>query len=195
MVEQAFSYRQQIALLALIILVAISGALLLQMRQPSAEIVIYPPAATATPPPSPSPGPMLVYVSGAVQQPATQHLLPPGARVSDAIAAAGGFADDADPASLNMAQLLRDGVQVHVSRRSATGKSAIATPFSIDIVNINSASQAELETLPGIGPITAASILAAREQFGRFAKTDDLLVVRGIGPVTLNNIREFITVD
>src|ERR1700694_3910509 len=98
---------------AAVALLILSGiAVLLTYRPPATQITIIPPAPTLTPPPSGTPGPMKIYVTGAVADPFTVYVLPPGSRVEDAVNAAGGTTDDADMSRVNLAAALHDGDQV-----------------------------------------------------------------------------------
>ncbi|MDE2636464.1 MAG: helix-hairpin-helix domain-containing protein [Chloroflexota bacterium] len=185
-----------IVFLVLIILISLSGALLLLSRPEPIVITIKPPPPTATPKPSPTPRPILVYVSGEVSQRGTQIFLPYGSRVSDAVAAAGGFTDLANKELVNLAGMLRDGDQVHVP---AIGTdiidSALPTPSGGKLVRVNSALQEELETLPRVGPAMAQRIIEYREQVGPFSTLADLDQVSGIGPLTLEALEDLIAFD
>lgn len=147
--------------------------------------------------PPPSPHPVVVDVSGAVKQPGV-YSLPNGSRVVDAIGAAGGLTDFAITKSLNMAAILMDGEKVWVPQVTATpvpGVPSADRSSGLDIlVNINTASQSELEALPEIGPVTAQRIIAYREANGPFLKIDDIQNVEGIGPATYEKIEDLITV-
>lgn len=134
---------------------------------------------------------VVVHVSGAVVRPGLLRLAP-GARVADAIEAAGGAAADADLDQLNLAAPLGDGERVHVP---VEGETLPALPgiAAMGPVNVNAASVAELETLPGVGPAIAQAIIAARVE-RRFETVDDLLRVRGIGPGKLEELRSLVTV-
>ena len=103
-----------VAFLVLAILIALCGALLLLSRPEPIHITINPPPPTATPAPTSTPLPIMIYVTGEVARRGTQHVLPHGSRVSDAVAAAGGFTDLANQELVNLAGILRDGDQVHV---------------------------------------------------------------------------------
>ncbi len=158
--------------------------------RPAEPIVIEPPAPTATP------GPIRVYVSGAVMH-ADVYELPSGSIVRDAVAAAGGAAENADLNQINMAKTLRDGEQVYVPR---IGEALVPAPAgqagaASGLININTATQAELETLPGIGPALAARIIAYREANGPFPNIEAIQNVSGIGPSTFEEIRDLITVE
>jgi competence protein ComEA len=130
------------------------------------------------------------------------HHLEAGARVVDAVDAAGGLAPDADAARLNLAALLVDGQQVYVARvgeapplAAPAGGTAAAGPAPpAPLVDLNTASATELEELPGIGPTTAEAIVDHRERNGPFAAVDDLLDVRGIGDAKLEQLRDRVTV-
>jgi competence protein ComEA len=154
--------------------------------------------ATAAPvSPSPS-GTIIVDVAGKVRRPGIATL-PAGARVVDALRAAGGARRGVDLGSLNLARVLSDGEQILVGVPAPPGiaASAAAAPVGTGapptLVNINTAGQAELETLPGVGPVTAQAILRWRSENGSFTAVDDLLEVSGIGDATLAKIAPFVT--
>jgi competence protein ComEA len=128
--------------------------------------------------------------------------LPLGARVADALEAAGGPRPGVRLGALNLARVLADGEQVLVGVPAAPGlaASAAAAPTGgstasggAPLVNINTASQAELEELPGVGPVTAQAILAFRTDNGAFTSVDELLEVSGIGDATLAEMAPFVT--
>ncbi|MFC7493515.1 MULTISPECIES: helix-hairpin-helix domain-containing protein [unclassified Nocardioides] len=136
-----------------------------------------------------------VDVTGKVRKPGIV-VLDVGARVVDALEAAGGARPGVDLSSLNLARLLVDGEQVVVGR-PATAPVAIPSdgaPASGALVNLNTAGQAELETLPEVGPVTAEAILAWRTEHGGFSAVDELLEVDGIGDATLAQIAPHVTV-
>ncbi len=138
------------------------------------------------------PGPVVVHVAGAVAREGV-YTLTEGDRVLDAIEAAGGLAADADQSSANLAQVLVDGDQVVVRRvGDAAGLAGAQTDASL--VNLNTASQAQLEGLDGIGPVRARAIIDYREANGGFERIEDLLLVDGIGTGTLSALRSFVTV-
>lgn len=197
-----------IVFLVLVILISLSGSLhllsrpellpsLLKWLRPTPiHITIKPPPPTATPNPSPTPRPILVYVTGEVSQRGTQHFLPSGSRVSDAVAAAGGFTELANKELVNLAGVLRDGDQVHVPAiNTDLIDGALPTPSGGALVRINSASQQELETLPRVGPAMAQRIIEYREQVGPFSTLADLDQVSGIGPSTLEALEGLIAFD
>lgn len=145
-------------------------------------------------------GGVLVHVAGAVVAPGV-HLLPAGARVHDAIAAAGGPRPEADLDRLNLAAPLADGTQVYVAFSGAGGSGAVGGPGGEGAgsgaapggpVSLSTADAASLDALPGVGPSTAAAIIAHREANGPFTSVDDLLEVRGIGSAKLEGLRDLV---
>jgi competence protein ComEA len=144
--------------------------------------------------PPPTLPPLSVHVTGAVLHPGVVSL-PPGSRVGDAIQAAGGLLPEADGEALNLAALLQDGIRLRVPRigealdPAETGASAGSLP----LININTASKEELESLPGIGPVMAQAIVDHRQEHGLFTSPEALLDVEGIGPGTYEQIKDRIT--
>jgi len=152
-------------------------------------------------------GEVSVHVAGAVARPGVVELAD-GARVTDAVAAVGGPTADADVDRLNLAAPLVDGARIAVPRVGAEPSSEVTTSVpgpagaggsgtgapGEPTVNLNTATAEELETLPGVGPATAAAILAHREDNGQFGAVEDLLEVRGIGEAKLEAVRDFVTV-
>ncbi len=141
---------------------------------------------------------LVVDVEGAVVDPGV-HEVAAGGRVADAIAAAGGYSAEVDiaaaAAALNLAELVTDGQKIHVPARGEIATlpgSATPPPGGVATgpVDINHASADELDTLPGIGPVTAAKIIAARP----FATIDELDSRDVVGPSTLEKIRDLITI-
>ena len=194
---------------------AVLGIVLVITRRPSAQpIEILPPPTaphTATPAPTPTPRPLRVDVTGAVRVPGV-YTLPADSIVADAIAAAGGGTEDAALDLINKALPLQDGMQIFVPRRGETnpalllfnpltptapapeGSTAAASPApggAPKRININTATQQELESLPGIGPAMATRIIEGRP----YNKVEDLLRVKGIGPATFEKLKEHITVE
>ncbi len=143
---------------------------------------------------------LVVDVAGKVRRPGIVEL-PAGARVVDALNAAGGARPGTDTAGLNLARPLLDGEQIVVGLTVPTVAAPIgptpgtsATSPAIAPVNLNTATQQELETLPGIGPVTAQAILAWRTDNSAFTSVDELLEVSGIGDVTLADIEPYVYV-
>ena len=140
-----------------------------------------------------SAGVLYVHVSGAVARPGL-YRLEGGARLVDAVAAAGGFADDADDAGVNLARPISDGEQIVVpvvgqAPPVASGSGGTAGDAR---VNLNTATVAELDTLPRVGPAIAQRIIDWRDANGRFAAVEDLLSVPGIGEKMLESIRPLV---
>ncbi|MCL2092165.1 MAG: ComEA family DNA-binding protein [Micrococcales bacterium] len=150
------------------------------------------PLATPSPPEAVAtvPDTVVVHVVGAVTAPGVVTL-PGGSRVADAIDAAGG-AVDADLAAVNLARPLVDGEQLYVPRPGEVVPGVAGAPAGIDdgLVDLNRATQAELEGLPGVGPVLAGRITAARP----FASVDQLDQVSGIGPATMARLRDLVKV-
>jgi competence protein ComEA len=156
-------------------------------------------------------GDVVVHVSGAVAD-GGLVTLPAGARVGDAIEAAGGATADADPARVNLARPLQDGEHVHLPREGeepppgwGAGPGADGATHAPEgpggpgdgageRIDLNRASTAELETLPGIGPAKAAAIVRHREQHGPFREPGDLRAVSGIGEKTFQQLADLVTV-
>ena len=155
------------------------------------------PAAAVTPGASGAAGgKVTVDVEGKVRRPGIV-VLRSGSRVIDAIKAAGGLRGSPRATSLNLARVLVDGEQILVGvPAQAAGLPAAATSASAatTLVNLNTADEAALETLPEIGPVTAQSILDWRAENGAFTSVQELLEVDGIGEATLDQLMPFVTV-
>ena len=142
-------------------------------------------------------GEVVVHVAGAVSSPGV-YTLPADSRVDDAVRAAGATAD-ADLSQLNLAQKLADGQKITVPAAGETPAPADnAAPSDSSqsgaLININTATQEELETLPSIGEVRAQAIIAYREEHGGFRTTDELMEVSGIGEKIFADISPHITV-
>jgi competence protein ComEA len=181
------------------------GSARLITRQPApAPIVVHPPPtlAVVAPPPTATPAPLVVYVTGAVHAPGL-YALPLGARVADALHAAGGLTPDANPNAVNQATLVRDGDQIYAPTQTEApaapppgvsgGGHAETAAKSVPLgpINLNTATAAQLESLPGIGPSRAQAIIAGRP----YATVDELDRVPGIGPATLDELRPYVVVE
>ncbi len=154
----------------------------------------------------PAPELLFIHVAGAVSLPGV-HRLPDGARVADAVDAAGGLAPDADPSQLNLAERLVDGARLHVARQgelnappavsgagSGGGGPGSGGSGPDQPVDLNRADEDQLDELPGIGPATAAAIVAHRSANGPFTSVEALAEVRGIGPAKLEALRPLVRV-
>ena len=130
------------------------------------------------------------------------YVLPAGSIVRDVVGMAGGFTTDAAREAVDLAQAVHDGMHVHAplvgetAPDPAAGTEPAADPADLTgPVNINVASQAELEQLPGIGPSLAQEIINYRQTHGLFAAVDEMVSVAGIGPAGFEQIKDLITVD
>ena len=146
---------------------------------PSVQVSVATPSASATPV-------LLVHVLGEVRRPGVVTL-PGGSRVQDALKAAGGLTDKAVPGDLNLAAPVSDGTQLVIGRkgsqvRASTAASGTSTAAADPTLDLNTATLEQLDTLPGVGPVTAAKILAWREAHQRFRSVAELQEVDGIGP-------------
>jgi competence protein ComEA len=133
---------------------------------------------------------VLVHVAGEVRKPGVVRLSE-GARVVDAIEAAGGATEAAVLAGVNLAAEVRDGSQIVVPSHHAPAE---RVPNGDGLVAINTATASELEDLPGVGPVLAGRIVAHREEHGAFDTTEDLLDVSGIGEAILARLRPLVRV-
>jgi competence protein ComEA len=142
-------------------------------------------------------GEVTVDVAGKVRKPGIA-VLPPGSRVVDALEAAGGARRGVDLASLNLARPLVDGEQILVGVPVPTGVvGSLGAPGAGEsgpLVNLNTADLAALETLPGVGPVTAGAIMTWRTEHGGFTAVEELLEVDGIGDATLAEIAPHVTI-
>ena len=134
-----------------------------------------------------------VHIAGAVEKPGLYRFVD-GSRVADAVEAAGGPLPRADLDAINLAQVLTDGIRIEVPRKGSVAAMTPSTTTSPAVVNLNSADQTALETIPGVGPVTAAAILQHRTEIGGFESLEQLLDVSGIGPATLEALRPYVTV-
>jgi competence protein ComEA len=174
----------------------------------TAAVAAAPGSSTSSAPPSTGPSELVVHAAGAVTRPGL-YRVPAGARVADVIDAAGGLAPDADADRVNLAQPVGDGERIYVLRRgegdvppapggtvptTVGSGSGGATGGTDQVVDLNTASADELDTLPGVGPATAEAIIAYRTEHGPFRSVDELLEVRGIGDAKLAELRDRVRV-
>jgi competence protein ComEA len=185
-------------LITLINLVILGGAIIFCRRPTQQALIISSPPPTFTPLPTPTPRPLRVYVSGAVNRPDVYEL-PTDSIVKDAIEAAGGTTSEADLDRINLAISVADGQHIYVPKRGEENPpvSPPTEPLRVSgakaegKININTASQSELETLPGIGPSKAQAIIENRP----YASIEEIKRVPGIGEGTFQKIKDLITVD
>jgi competence protein ComEA len=164
-----------------------AGIIYLVTRPPKGEPIVLLPAPTQSP--------ITVYVSGAIETPGL-FTLPAGSRVNDVIQAAGGTTENADIDALNLAKIVEDGEQIivpeDVTPESEENGTVPVNPSDI-MVNINTATLEQLDTLPGIGPKTAQNIIDYRTANGPFTNIEEIQDVPNIGQVTFDKIKALIT--
>jgi len=203
-----------------LLFIAAGGAGIFYLRQPAQSAVEIRPVeeatatAVPTPSPSPTPAPVRVYVTGAVVN-SDVYFLSAGSIIKDAIAAAGGFTPEADREQINQALELQDQQQIHVPRQDEENApppvqgglsqgepgsnqgsgSSQAAPVAGGLININTATVEQLDSLPSIGPAIAQRIIDYRENVGGFKAVEQITEVSGIGDATLAKIKDLITVE
>ncbi len=192
--EAILRYRGYI-ILSLVYAVIFGGYVVYERRPQPEPIEIVEPTAASTP----TPAPLQVHVTGAVRQPGV-YVLPPGSRLLQAVEAAGGLADDATQEGINLAAYVRDGQQVYIPARGAAAqpesasRSIAPVTDANGLVDINTATADELESLPGIGATYAERIIAYRQEHGPFTDPAQIMEVKGIGPACYEEIKSLITV-
>ncbi len=178
----------------------LAGVLVFVSRAPSGNPILLAPAPTEAP--------IAVDVIGAVARPGLYEF-PSSARVQDALDAAGGLLTEADATSLNLAALLEDGQQLNIpyltGSQPVVDTTVLELPSSVtavptndpnlELININTATLEELDSLPGIGPTTAQKIIDYRTINGPYATLDSIMNVSGIGPSTFDSIKNLITIN
>jgi competence protein ComEA len=203
--------RGELAGLALVVVATLAGAGLwyarslprpIQVAQTPGPSAIPSAASSETAVPSGSLVPsatdtmLVVDVAGWVRRPGVYEF-PPGARVIDAVDRAGGARPGADLMLLNLAAPLADGQQILVPKKgqaTGSGTGTVIAGGSPALINVNTADATTLESLSGIGEVLAAAIVQYREEHGPFTSVDQLEDVSGIGPATLEDIRDQVTV-
>lgn len=170
----------------------LGGVLWIVIRAPRGETIgILPPPTAA---------PLVVEVAGAVPRP-DLYELPPGSRVNDAVEAAGGFLAEADKSTINLAAPLTDGQKLEIpflagmEPPEAIVENPELPPDEAELIDLNTATLEELETLPGIGPTLAQRIIDYRDENGPFYDIEEITFVDGIGDETFERIKDLITVS
>jgi competence protein ComEA len=175
---------------AVLVVLALGGRQLLAADPPAEPAADRAALVSAEPAPAKQ---LLVHVVGAVRKPGL-YRLEEGSRIDDALAAAGGARAKAALELVNLAAPVADGQQIVVPRRGAGGGGAAtageAAPGAK--VHLNTATLEELDTLPGVGPVTAQKILDYRDEHGAFGSVEELDAVPGIGPTRLAELRELV---
>lgn len=182
--------RVLVAAVVLVLVLALGGRFLLRPK----PAVVPPPVRVAAPSQAVPSSKLYVYVVGAVRRPGLYRVAD-GARVADAVARAGGTTRKAQLELLNLAARVADGEEIVVPRRGSAGGAigAAAGPAGAAAsgpVHLNTATLEQLDSLPGVGPVTAQKILDYRQQHGSFSSVDDLDAIPGIGPARLAQLRE-----
>ena len=152
---------------------------------------------------------IIIYICGAVKE-SKVITLPEDSRISDAIDAVGGLTDNADLTNINLAYILEDGEKIYIPKKgeeppnessaasssdqSSSYSNYSATSTKNNKININKATQTELETIPSVGPSTALKIIEYREQNGKFKSIEDIKNVSGIGDAKYEKMKDYITV-
>lgn len=198
--EAMARYRPYLAMMFLFLIVLVGTIFFLRRPEPTALTM-----TTPTPRPTPTLASITVDVRGAINKPGV-YTLAAGSRVQDALTSAGETTNNADTRTLNLARKLNDGELLYVPAQgeatptnvpvaattSARGTPTLKPPSGK--INLNTATLAELDTLPGIGPAIAQRIIEYRQQNGAFTKIEDVKKVRGIGDAMFEQIKDLITV-
>lgn len=198
----------QYLLLGVLIGLLAAGAILLMSRQDRGVAITLQPAPSPTPTDEPKPTatalPIFVEIKGQVTNPGI-YTLKKDSRLMDLIEHAGGLTNQADKDRVNNVFMLRDGDYFYIPAvgelipeiaRNAPGNNPLLNTSSFDYpLNLNTATQEALESLPGIGPAKAKDIINYRELVGAYENVDELLNIPGIGPTTLDSIREYLIVE
>jgi competence protein ComEA len=187
----AVSTRRLVAVGLLVLALVLVGARHLRSGSRPAVLAV-PPIRAASPAAAPSRAAagVVVDVEGAVRRPGLVRL-PPGSRVADAVARAGGTSRHADRSGVNLAAPVSDGQQVIVPARGSPGATT-AVPGGTATsgpLSLSTATAEQLDTLPGVGPVTAQKIVDYRTQHGAFHSVDELDAIPGIGPARLADLR------
>jgi competence protein ComEA len=207
-----------VVVVALLLLAVVGAGVMVLRQQPVRESVTEPiararvvtpggAAPTVSASASPSPPPLVIHVAGKVRRPGVLRL-PPGARVGDAVTAAGGALAGVDLSSLNLARPLADGEQVLVGVRPPPGSASAGAVSSLGggagsegaglpgtgLVDLNTATAEQLDALPGLGPVLAERIIEHRSTRGRFESVEELRDVTGIGERKFADLRDRVTV-
>jgi competence protein ComEA len=195
-VPTGLTRHQLLAYAAAAVVVVLLGAKYLRGTEPPPAPAAAPAPRVSVSSPGDRGGAVLVHVAGAVRDPGVYRLRP-GSRIDDAVRRAGGPTRRADLGGVNLAAKVEDGRQVLVPERAPKGAPAASTPGAAAPgrpIDLNTATLEQLDTLPGVGAVTAQKILDYREQHGGFGSVDELGQVPGIGDKRLADLREQVRV-
>ena len=189
-------YKKQLFVLMIILLAAVGGTYYGLYSEEQAVVL----DAAATADSGPPKQEITVYVTGAVNKPGLVNV-PEGARAADAVNACGGLLPTADSEKINMAQSLKDGQQLKVPEKTGTNSKTDSGKMdktkaadSGEKVNINTADEKALDTLPGVGPAMAKRIIEYRESEGAFQSIEDIKKIRGIGDAKFAKMKDKICI-
>jgi competence protein ComEA len=185
-------HRFAIAAVCIALLAVVTTVVLVSHRRPAAEAAPALPAAITAAPTPTSAAALVVSVVGRVADPGL-ITLPTGSRVADAIRAAGGALPGTNDLALDLAQRLTDGQQIYVGIPIPAAAAAPASPSTMSKVDLNMATEDQLESLPGVGPAMAQHILAWRTQHGQFTSISQLRDVSGIGDGRYAKLKDLVT--
>ena len=183
-----------VALMAASVAAMLAAAVLFARQDDNAPIRVITPESQQT-----TPTPVRVFVNGAVVNPGV-YTLAPDSRVTDALDAAGGVTADADIDGVNLALIVDNQEEYYVPKMGETppedsNLQQFQTQNQGELIDLNLASAALLDTLPGIGPVLAGAIVSYREDVHPFSSIEEIQEVPKIGPVTYQNIRDLVTVS
>jgi competence protein ComEA len=164
---------------------AIAAVMLVVSGPPRGKPITLTPAPTQA---------LVVQVDGLVANPGT-YTLQPGSRVSDAITAAGGLLPDAPSAAINLARPLKDGEKLVIADPATVSAVAASDPGSVSLIDLNTATLEQLDSLPGIGQTRAEAIIQYRTDHGNFVTIDELRNIPGFGEALFNQIKMLVTVQ
>lgn len=197
-----FSPRTLVAVAAVVLAIAVGAAAGLASRgqhhAPPDDTLPRATPGTAPPPTgpdqaTPAAADAVVDIAGAVVKPGV-YKLAGDARVTDAMAAAGGATPDADLDQVNLAARVEDGQRIYVPHKGEVVPPTVSPSLPAGPIDINTATVDQLDTLPGVGPALAQAIVDYRVRHGRFRAVDDLAKVKGIGPAKLDALRNKVIV-
>ena len=195
----ALAARRRLGVGAVIVLILLAFAITIgigMLRGLSGTQTVSASSSPLSTAPAPPAAGLYVHIAGAVRAPGLYRLAA-GDRVADAVARAGGFTDDAERAGVNLARPVADGEQIVVPVIGATpddGTGTGAVAATDGLVDLNTATREQLDTLPRVGPAIADRIIAWRKENGRFTSVDDLGSVPGIGEKMLDGLRDRVRV-